>query len=709
MVIVRKIKALSFMVAALAAGSSAHAEIVSKGVVASPDKVRHTVKYDKPDMAPIWFGGESCASNAAAADYCVVMDAIYEDGSGAWNKRAYFSGGTHGWEKSSAVFFPKKPVKRIDLQAVLRKGVGEAKFRDVFFERKAPAKGTVLHEYRRSSRPFAAKDEIVRETFDGTASVASFSAAPERLAATCPLDPRKVVVWTVDSMRCVTPLTFPSKADAAAAGIRLELAGRERESAQICISAGAEAALEGVTVETPLLRAEDDAAFNGDVKWERVGYVPRPATFCAHPFGPPPAEKWVPDPLLPAAPFRVRAASTQGVWLTVAADAMALPGTYHGEVLVRAGARVLASVPLTVRVWGFSLPATFRHRSSFSVMDGFIRKLYPERYAAMRRAAWDMMLDHRLNPDDISRTAPPPVEDLLYARTRGMNLFNVLNLVKPDPSKPWVLCSTPKEIFTADFEKYLRGVLTPYVSELKKNGLFDMAYLYGFDERGKEYYPGLLDQWPRIKKEYGLPLLTTARMYHDLAYGKIETNSPYATMTDWHCPLTQIYRQELTDFLHRHGRQAWWYTCCGPWYPYANMAAFDHPWIEARLIYWMTHKYGMDGFLFWCVNHWGRKCRGVVEESDTYFPEWDAYSVFGTPGDGVLMYPGRDHILGSIRLAEVRDGAEDYEYLAMAADKDPTAVEEIERTLVTSLTEFTRDPAALRAARARLAGILSGE
>ena len=180
MVIVRKIKALSFMVAARAAGSSAHAEIVSKGVTAPPDKVRHTVKYDKPDMAPIWFGGESCASNAAAADYCVVMDAIYEDGSGAWNKRAYFSGGTHGWEKSSAVFFPKKPVKRIDLQAVLRKGAGEAKFRDVFFERKAPDKGTVLHEYRRSSRPFAAKDEIVRETFDGAEDYEYLSMAAEK-------------------------------------------------------------------------------------------------------------------------------------------------------------------------------------------------------------------------------------------------------------------------------------------------------------------------------------------------------------------------------------------------------------------------------------------------------------------------------------------------------------------------------------------------
>ena len=104
MVIVRKIKALSFMVAALAASSSAYPEIVSKGVTASPDRVVHTVKYDKPDMAPIWFGGEICASNAAAAISAVAdemyvrrtgtnaMETVWLDESGLWER---MSGG-HG-------------------------------------------------------------------------------------------------------------------------------------------------------------------------------------------------------------------------------------------------------------------------------------------------------------------------------------------------------------------------------------------------------------------------------------------------------------------------------------------------------------------------------------------------------------------------------------------------------------------------------------
>ena len=76
------------------------------------------------------------------------------------------------------------------------------------------------------------------------------------------------------------------------------------------------------------------------------------------------------------------------------------------------------------------------------------------------------------------------------------------------------------------------------------------------------------------------------------------------------------------------------------------------------------------------------------------------------PGDGILAYPGTCGILPSIRLANIRDGSEDYDYLAMAAAKDLGTVREIEQSLVRSMTDFTRDPRALRNARARLAKII---
>ena len=75
------------------------------------------------------------------------------------------------------------------------------------------------------------------------------------------------------------------------------------------------------------------------------------------------------------------------------------------------------ALSITVRVRDFELPRTFGMKTGFAMMDGFIRKLYPDRFRAMKRAAWDVMLDHRLNPDDITRTSPPEIEDLLYARS----------------------------------------------------------------------------------------------------------------------------------------------------------------------------------------------------------------------------------------------------------------------------------------------------
>ena len=62
--------------------------------------------------------------------------------------------------------------------------------------------------------------------------------------------------------------------------------------------------------------------------------------------------------------------------------------------------------------------------------------------------------------------------------------------------------------------------------------------------------------------------------------------------------------------------------------------------------------------------------------------------------------------LPSIRLAGVRDGAEDYEWLAMAADIDPAGVADVERTIVKSTTDFTRDPMELGRARSELASII---
>ncbi|MBQ6338170.1 MAG: DUF4091 domain-containing protein, partial [Kiritimatiellae bacterium] len=371
--------------------------------------------------------------------------------------------------------------------------------------------------------------------------------------------------------------------------------------------------------------------------------------------------------------------------------------------------RPQATVRVTVRVRDFAQPETFGMPTAFCVMDGFTRHQYPDRYEEMRRQSWDVMLDHRLNPDDISRTSPPPIADLLHARARGMNRFNVLNIVPPpkDSRALWVCYVPPAATEDPAFYPAFKARLDPYVAELRKHGLEKFAYLYGFDERQKEYYKGIDDLWRKLKADFSdIPVMTTAMMYRDMA--KDPTNPPpYTLTTDWYCPLTSVYKPELSEKLRKLGKQVWWYTCCGPTYPYANMASLEYPWIEGRILGWMTHLYRADGLLFWHVNYWhGNPC---LDESDTFFPEWHTYSGLHMPGDGIFLYPGKQHVLPSIRLAQVRDGVEDYERLQLAAAKAGAAAADAEsRKLIESMTKYTRDPVALRAARARLADVIEG-
>ena len=460
-------------------------------------------------------------------------------------------------------------------------------------------------------------------------------------------------------------------------------------------------------VKMPVLRNAKGEALKGAFTWQRVGYVAREPGYFKHPDGVPQMEKWLPDPLLPPAPYRVRAGATQGLWFTVHAAPDAAPGEYAGDVTLTEAGHPQATVRVTVRVRGFAQPETFGMPTAFCVMDGFTRHQYPDRYEEMRRQSWDVMLDHRLNPDDISRTSPPPIADLLHARARGMNRFNILNIVPPpkDPRALWVCYTPPAATEDPAFYPAFKARLDPYVAELRKHGLQKFAYLYGFDERQKEYYKGIDDLWRKLKADFpDIPVMTTAMMYRDMA--KNPTNPPpYTLTTDWYCPLTSVYKPELSEKLRQQGKQVWWYTCCGPTYPYANMASLEYPWIEGRILGWMTHLYRADGFLFWHVNYWhGNPC---LDESDTFFPDWHTYSGLHMPGDGIFLYPGKDHVLPSIRLAQVRDGVEDYEWLQLAAAKAGAAKADAEsRTLIESMTKYTRDPAALRAARTRLAALI---
>ena len=154
---------------------------------------------------------------------------------------------------------------------------------------------------------------------------------------------------------------------------------------------------------------------------------------------------------------------------------------------------------------------------------------------------------------------------------------------------------------------------------------------------------------------------------------------------------------------------------------------------------WMTWKWNVQGVLVWTSNYWTSSCaypspkiQNPWEDPMGYVSGYDrppGYIGYWGNGDGRFLYPPnrdvaadrRKHIEGpvsSIRWEMLREGLEDYEYFwllrdavahARKAKVDSPALAEAEALLqipeqiITSQTEFTRDPQPLHAHRRALA------
>jgi hypothetical protein len=410
---------------------------------------------------------------------------------------------------------------------------------------------------------------------------------------------------------------------------------------------------------------------------------------------------WWPDPLLPVKKFDVPGGVTQSIWFTIYAPPKTPAGEYQGTVKVVPANAPPFHVSLNATVYGFDIPTQPHIKTAFALMDGYLEKIYGKLTPGLRRAYGDYVLKHKLNPDDISRTDPPDVEDIAYYYNRGLNTFNVINMVEPRGKRIWV-CWSPLKVYTPEFKADLVKRLDLYVAELKRRGLMDKAYVYTFDERGKDFWPVMKEYFGLIKERYGIPTLTTAKVPQDPQVMK-DLN------IDWNCPVSSVYKFDQAEECRKAGLQVWSYICCGPRYPYANWLA-DDPLIEARLIWWQVYHQKMDGFLYWGLNIWGRANNDCIIDPEKDGPrlKWSITTErFSTPlhGDGEMLYPAKAGPLGCIRLANIRDGIEDYEYLWLLGEleRNPGKAREACLPVTDSLITFTRDPEQLYAQRDRIA------
>jgi hypothetical protein len=509
---------------------------------------------------------------------------------------------------------------------------------------------------------------------------------------------KSYTVWTESSMKRVMPKSRPARS-AGQPKARISLAGGEYESFQVALLPASGHELHEVRIRVSDLVCEANGARIGSqhVEWQQVGYV-WVGSLAERAIAPnakvhPDAEVpgWWPDPLLPVESFEVKPDFAQSVWITVYAPPGTPAGTYTGAVTVSPKGEPTTKVEVQARVYGFNLaPGAGHFKTAFALFDDNIASVYGKKSldAKTRRQWGDFVLRHRLNPDNIYRQQPPDVTDLEHYLKGGMNSFTVMSM--------------PEKVTGIE---NCRKAISAFMERLGKSrdheALRKMAFVYGFDEIDKDKFDAMRQVFGMARHEFGLPTMTTGHVPQD-------SQTLRDLQIDWLCPITDWLDFGKVERCRAEGFKVWSYCSLQPYPPFPNWR-LDCPLVEARVMWWQAYHENLDGFLYWALNIWSRPNNDKpINPSDGPLLKWGVTTLPDYPwlhGDGLLLYPGVNGPMGSIRLANIRDGLEDYEYLWLLAQKRHGR--EAGRTaclpVAESLASYTRDPLRVDAQRDRIA------
>ncbi len=432
-----------------------------------------------------------------------------------------------------------------------------------------------------------------------------------------------------------------------------------------------------------------------------------------------------------AVPFDVWKGQNQPIWVDVTIPASATAGEYKGVFTVTLGNipeqfgvspdTILTksiSIPVSLTVWDFTLPDGPTHRNHFGSVDRIIPKLFgadqnSDKANDIEMSYCRMMAQHRINPPIPDRFMPQVNTDgslrILPEQHQMLKKF-IDDLHVTDfmiPKAPFGDITTTNKIkainYYRDFYKYL-----------KENGWDKRAYLYMLDEPNlKENYQTILDMGAVVHEAAPeIRCLVVEQTYkQDPSWPDIDP------AVDIWCPLWSFIDSASIDSKLKHGDEVWSYTALSQRAPryhpdYLKVKDYDPPYwhIDAKLTSyrvptWINWHYSITGLLYWSSVQIADSKTGLMDpwllpaftESDSQFN-----------GGGYLIYPGVpcgiDGPISCIRLKNIRDSMEDWEYFAILeklAGKD--AVNKIVSEVAPNWWGSSEDPVVIEAAREKIA------
>ena len=406
---------------------------------------------------------------------------------------------------------------------------------------------------------------------------------------------------------------------------------------------------------------------------------------------------YYPDALVPLENYRSRrcnsihAGENQGVWLNVNIPADAEAGTYTGEGKLTLDGKEYA-IPIALTVYNVAMPEEVHPQSAYLIWYNYVESGEGTTDPQMYENYFWFLANKRITPDQ-----PGPHITNNYAAYADYVAENLAqNPMIPSYGLPYAL----KNIDGVNHldENQVMAMLNQLADKniaLRQAGntsidLFQKAYYYlgsicdepdspeDFElvresdliiSNAKFAVAERLNNYPDLKESLlSLKHIVTTSYSEEM----IGTDTQGGVQT-W-CPKyrffhTEAQRQEYADRQNSQdrlmGENVWWYGCLDPRAPYPTYH-LDDDLISSRIISWMQYDYGIEGELYWCVN-WYTSYNG---ERDVWT---DAETVPQTPGDGYLVYPGKEFgvqgPISTLRLESIRESREDYEYLWLFEQK----------------------------------------
>ncbi len=521
---------------------------------------------------------------------------------------------------------------------------------------------------------------------------------PAALPRAAPEELQSLMWWTASSLEKVRPF---DPAPAAPAHGAVLFAGRnEFEPFQIVLR-GTTRDLPGVDIEFSDLRTVSGARIsskNITVYLEQFLNLDRPSSDEG-------AAGWWPDPLIPrtdryanerrnAFPFVVRRGRNQPLWVEIFVPPTSAPGKYAGSARISLPSRAHFSVPIVLTVWNFVLPSTSTLKSSFGLSGITALKQHRGSYTndadlhSITRLYARAALVHRLSIHVGSMVSPAYAYESgkvrLDWRTYDAEIGPFLNGTAIAEGEPLYGARVTSVDLRAPpaIENKEEQVLywAAWSKHFQQNGWLDRLFLYLFDEPAASDFPAVLERGrlsqlvtPKIRNLVTTPFTTKLGSAVQIWAPLVNCLERKPGFDDFCSPTPPpaVYEAEI-----RQGRSLWFYQSCashgcniigGPYFNGWPSYMIDMPGAANRVMQWVAWKFHIEGELYYSMNE------AYAGPNDP----WTNVRLSGGNGDGTLFYPGRPDRIGgstgipieSIRLKLIREGMEDYEYLALLAKR----------------------------------------